>query len=265
MAQHYVSAEHIQKLFYEEKKRYRMPSWQLALSGVFIVLAVFLAINAPAIIQQLQYWYENDIAPVEDQAVVPIVPQVTTPTPGVTPAAVQPVKAATLDPQTLPDNTIYIPKTKTRAPIIWDVTGGKDLNTDMLNALQKGVVRYPQTALPDQIGNVFLTGHSSNYWWDPGKYKTIFALLDKLVVGDVVYLKYKSAVYTYRVNGQKIVQPTETSVLAPTKTATLSMMTCTPTGTSLLRRIVTADLISPTTDLKPQPTRPSTDTIYTVR
>jgi sortase A len=145
------------------------------------------------------------------------------------------------------------------------VTGGDDLTADILRALQDGVVRYPKSGLPNQIGNTFLTGHSSNYWWEKGRYKTVFVLLDKLVAGDLIYLKYSGTLYSYKVSDQKIVSPTESSVLEPTKEPILRLMTCTPTGTALKRRIVTANLIAPLDNLTVQTTSPTIRTLQEIR
>ncbi len=253
----YVSAADISRLFHQPIRR-RLPAWPLISACFLIVVGVYFFSNAQAVSQQLLYSWRNDIGPTDllprlivsdNNQVRPVV-------------VIAPPKAAepAFDLHKLTDNTLYIPKINAKAPIIWDVSNGGDLSTDMLQALRRGVARYPQTALPDQVGNIFLTGHSSNYWWDPGRYRTIFVLLNRLVAGDLVYIKYEDRLYTYKVNGQKTVAPSETGVLAPTATPTLSLMTCTPTGTTLFRRVVTADLISPQDGLKPQPTRPDVST-----
>ncbi len=256
----FVSAEELRHVFHDQTKRRRLPSWQLISASILIVVGIYSLINAPALSQQLGYWWESDIKAGQQTSLESNKTQVTSN------KNQEPVEQSTTElVNQLTNNSIYIPKTHTKAPIIWDVSGGHDLNSDMLTALQYGVVRYPQTALPNQIGNVFLTGHSSNYWWDKGHYKTVFALLNRLVVGDLVYVKFNGQLYTYRVTGQKVVKPTETSVLAATKTPTLSLMTCTPTGTSLLRRIVTASLISPTQGLSQQPTSPVANGLTTIR
>ncbi len=262
MAQRYISADDIAHLFYRKpKKTYRLLSWPTVSAAFLIVVGIFLLINAPAFSQQLAYWWSNDY---QTPAVIS---QPTGQSPVSLPV-VQPARSlptSQFNPDLMANNTIAIPKIKVSAPVIWDVTSGSDVNTDLLKALQQGVARYPQTALPNQIGNTFLTGHSSNYWWDPGHYKTIFALLDKLVAGDTIYIKYQNQVYTYHVTGQQVVPPTDTAVLDPTNQPILSLMTCTPTGTSLNRRIVTAALVSPTTNLVAQPTRPTENVLQSVR
>lgn len=269
MKQRYISSEDINSLFHSKKRKRRFPSWQVLSACFVIVFGIFFLINAPAITQQLSYWYETDIQnsqsltqTISEEKKAPGIP-VASPT-GID-TIKQPVVTVATDLSKINDNSIYIPKIKVKAPIIWDVSAGGDLNTDMLTALRYGVVRYPQTALPSQVGNVFLTGHSSNYWWEKGNYKTIFALLDRLVVGDMIYIKYNGIVYTYKVAGQRVVKPSETSVLNSTKAPTLSLMTCTPTGTALYRRIVTANLVSPTEGLTQQPTSPTNGSLQAVR
>lgn len=132
-------------------------------------------------------------------------------------------------------NEIYIPKINVSAPVIWNVP-----ENNQMPSLENGVAQYSGTALPGQIGNVFIYGHSSYYWWDKGGYKEIFALLDQLQTSDKIYINYESKVYVYVVTAQKVVSPKDTNVLNPTSTPTLSLMTCVPVGTSLNRLVVTA-------------------------
>jgi LPXTG-site transpeptidase (sortase) family protein len=106
-------------------------------------------------------------------------------------------------------------------------------------------VHYGNTALPGQSGNVAIFGHSSNDWWEPGNYKFVFVLLDKLAPGDTVTVNYNARAYTYQVTGSKIVEPTEVAVLNPTVQPTLTLITCSPPGTSLRRLVVTAKQVSP--------------------
>lgn len=274
MHRKHIDAATINQLFHGQvRKRSRFPSWQFLTASFCVIIGMFFLLNAPAFNQQLRYWWETDIStsrsfqqqttnqglPVVKQ--LPAAPELAVQTPG----ALMQVKSTEELLAAMPANTIWIPKIKVTAPIIWDVTSKGDLTTDLLEALQGGVVRYPQTALPNQIGNVFLTGHSSNYWWEKGRYKTIFALLDRLVVGDVVHVKYEGIVYTYRVSRQQVVKPTQTSVLDSTAKPTLSLMTCTPVGTNLLRRVVTAELISPTDLTKKQPVAPANATLQAIR
>ncbi|MFA5967089.1 MAG: class D sortase [Patescibacteria group bacterium] len=152
--------------------------------------------------------------------------------------------APTIETQPKPaitENKVIIPKINVDAPIVFPATAD---NQVILEAIKNGVAHYPGTALPGKAGNVFITGHSSYYWWSGGQYNRVFTLLDKLTVNDLIYIHYGGNEYVYKVRDSIVVLPSQTEVLNPTATATLSLMTCTPVGTNLKRLIVRADLIS---------------------
>lgn len=140
------------------------------------------------------------------------------------------------------EKKIVIPKIKVDAPII---EASSVREKDILNSLQNGVVHYPNTALPGEIGNVFLVGHSSNYRWAKGSYNYVFALLNKLQKDDLIIVFYNGVKYTYKVFEIKIVSPSDTSVLAQGNDSIISLMTCDPPGTTLKRRIVRGFQIEP--------------------
>jgi len=111
------------------------------------------------------------------------------------------------------------------------------------DTLREGVVHYPYTANPDQFGNVFITGHSSYYPWDKGRYKDIFALLHKLNVGDEYSITFKGKKYHYVVKEVFEIRPDDVSVLEqPIDQKISTLMTCTPVGTTLRRLIVRGEL-----------------------
>ena len=162
----------------------------------------------------------------------------------------------------LDDNQLYIPKISVKSPIVWDSSFEEKI---MLSNLQKGVVHYGGTDFPSKDkGNVFITGHSSYYWWDSGKYKTVFALLDNLKPGDQEALTYQNQVYVYQVYDKIVVKPSQTDVLNSTDKPTLSLMTCTPVGTSLNRLIVRSNLVGVydqnSSSTTTQPTTSTTET-----
>lgn len=141
-----------------------------------------------------------------------------------------------------PDNTLFIPKIGVEAPIMF----AKSRDQQEINKLLlEGVVHYTDTALPGEIGNTFITGHSSYYWWSKGEYNNVFSILDKLVTGDIVYTHYNFRRYTYKVFEVKVVSPRDTSVLEQGDDSILTLMTCTPVGTNYKRLIVKAKQISP--------------------
>ena len=149
------------------------------------------------------------------------------------------------------DNRIVIPKLGKSVPIVEMGTENiegenwNDLEKQIQAGLQQGVVHYPGTAKPGDFGNVFITGHSSYYPWDPGKFKDVFATLSKLDVGDKYVVYYDQKQYTYEVTDKKEVQPSNVSVLSqPTDKKISTLMTCVPVGTALRRLIITGIQVS---------------------
>ncbi|MBI5754683.1 class D sortase [Candidatus Peregrinibacteria bacterium] len=147
---------------------------------------------------------------------------------------------------TPPDHRLIIPKIGKNVPIVESKADNlysknwPDLEKELLSDLKRGVVHYPGTAFPGQKGNVFLTGHSSYYPWDDGEYKDVFALLGKLEVGDEIVLFYKQKEYRYKVSDIREVKPNNVDILKQTDDNRLTLMTCTPVGTTLRRLVITA-------------------------
>jgi len=113
------------------------------------------------------------------------------------------------------------------------------------SALRNGVVHYPGTANPGEIGNVVIFGHSSNYVWAEGNYKDVFAPLHGMEVGQKIYIEYQGTRYIYSVQEIKTVEPDEVSVLQQTSKKELTLITCTPVGTNKQRLIVKASQVAP--------------------
>lgn len=157
------------------------------------------------------------------------------------------IKLKTVSP---PDNRIIIPRLGIHAPIREahgiNIKEGDwaDIEKKVQVALRDGVVHFPGTAKAGEVGNAFITGHSSYYPWDSGRYKEIFALLPQIKPGDEIIVWQDQQVYKYRVAKTEEVPPDKTDVLDPTDNYRLTLMTCTPLGTSLRRLIVTAYLES---------------------
>lgn len=153
-------------------------------------------------------------------------------------------QSAPLDPGEVVPSTpqVIIPKIGVTAPIIFlNTTDEKTIQDN----LTRGVVHYSGTANPGEVGNTFITGHSSNFWWIKGNYNYIFLNLNKLAVGDQAKIYYNGNKFVYSVKEVLVVEPSNTSVLAPSDTPTLTLMTCTPAGTNWKRLIVKFDQISP--------------------
>ena len=140
---------------------------------------------------------------------------------------------------------VIIPKINVEIPVNYSETS-TDENT-IESDLQNGVVHYPTTAMPGQNGNTAFFGHSSNNIFNKGKYKFAFVLLHTLAPGDTFYLTYQGKVYVYKVISRTIVDPSDVGILDPVagQTATATLITCDPPGTSLHRLAVVGQQISP--------------------
>ncbi len=150
---------------------------------------------------------------------------------------------ASVPPSATPE--VIIPKINVEIPVNYSETSTDEAVIE--NALQNGIVHYPTTAVPGQNGNAAFFGHSSNNIFNKGKYKFAFVLLHTIVTGDTFYLTYNSKVYVYKVISRTVVEPTEVGVLGPVsgQTATATLITCDPPGTSLRRLVVVGQQISP--------------------
>jgi LPXTG-site transpeptidase (sortase) family protein len=140
---------------------------------------------------------------------------------------------------------IIIPKIHLEIPVDYSQTSTNEATIE--NALENGIVHYPTTVKPGQQGNAAFFGHSSNNIFNPGKYKFAFVLLHELVPGDTFYITNNGKVYIYKVFSKTIVEPSDVNVLnnVAGHSATATLITCDPPGTSLHRLVVVGDQISP--------------------
>lgn len=138
---------------------------------------------------------------------------------------------------------LIVPKINVDIPVVYDVTTFDE--TAIQQGLERGVVHYGNTALPGQIGNNVIVGHSSNNFLNTGKYKFAFVLLNRLEEGDNIILHYKGTRYIYRVFNKEIIQPNDFRLVQPTTKPVVTLITCDPPGTNWRRLVVQAEQISP--------------------
>jgi len=101
--------------------------------------------------------------------------------------------------------------------------------------LKKGVGQHIGSADPGRPGNLVLSAHNDIYG-------EIFRHLDRLQPGDEVQVYTTREIFTYLVEGTRLVPPTEVSVLAPTTHASLTLISCYPYLVNTERIVVTASL-----------------------
>jgi sortase A len=111
--------------------------------------------------------------------------------------------------------------------------------------LKKSLIQYPQTALPGQLGNGVIFGHSVlPQFFNSKSYLTIFSTLYRLKQGDEIYIDYDNIRYKYLVEEMFEVSPTDLSVLEQRFDGRyMSLITCTPPGTVIRRLVVRARIV----------------------
>ncbi len=144
------------------------------------------------------------------------------------------------------DNRLMIPKLNVDVPVSFGISN----DTATVNAaMETGVAHFMipgASAFPGEIGNLVITGHSAGDIYSNIQYKFIFSGLERLVAGDLIYIDYQGTRYTYSVTGKETVEPDNVAALVyDTDKPMLTLITCTPLGTSRYRLLVSAEQINP--------------------
>ncbi len=145
-----------------------------------------------------------------------------------------------------PRALLTIPKIDVSVPILFTENRSEDHIQDYL---QNGIIHYYDTAIPGQAGNSYITGHSSDYFWTPGSYKTIFQDLYQLGNGDTftITLTYDSGhriTYTYTIYMRDIVAADDPALFQETEGSEITLATCWPLNTNWKRLMTRATLTS---------------------
>jgi sortase A len=142
-----------------------------------------------------------------------------------------------------PSFSIVIPKIGASAKIFANVDPS-DPN-QFLPILMQGVAHAKGTVFPGMKGNIYLFAHSTDNFWDVGRYNAIFYLLKDLKLGDEIVVFFQNKRYNYVVTSTKIVDPSDISYIVNGKyqnQETLILQTCWPPGTTFQRLLVFAKL-----------------------
>lgn len=127
-------------------------------------------------------------------------------------------------------------------PIIWSKTA-ESFDKD----LQSGVVHYPGTAMPGQVGTSYISGHSSNYAWARGEFNKVFSKLGDLPKNTsfkitVVQKNGKDAILHYVVTETKEFAATDPAQFQNGGNSVVALSTCWPIGTTQRRLVVFGQL-----------------------
>lgn len=107
--------------------------------------------------------------------------------------------------------------------------------------LAKGVGHDVGTTLPGEKGNVVLDGHRD----------TVFRNLGKVKMGDLIIIKTYYGTFTYKLDGIRIVNGSDQTVIVRADHEMLTMYTCYPfdfIGSAPKRYVITANFVGSTQD-----------------
>lgn len=121
---------------------------------------------------------------------------------------------------------IQIPAIRVDAPVIMG---------DQPEQLKKGVGQYIGSPDPGEKGNLVLSAHNDIYG-------EIFRDLDQLQPGDEIIVYTSQHTYVYLVEQTQIVDETRVDVMAPTKEAIVTLISCYPYKVDNQRIVVSASL-----------------------
>ncbi|MBQ6355166.1 sortase [Candidatus Saccharibacteria bacterium] len=139
---------------------------------------------------------------------------------------------------------LMIPKLNIDVPVHFGIP-----NDQVMSAMNNGVAQFSipgADAMPGEIGNLAISGHSAGDIYSSNQYKFIFSGLERLENGDLIYIDYEGVRYTYKMVDRKEVDPSDVSSLVfETDKPMLTLITCWPLGVSTYRLLIIAEQINP--------------------
>ncbi len=122
---------------------------------------------------------------------------------------------------------IQIPAIGVDAPVV---------QGDAWEQLKKGVGQMIGSPNPGQKGNLVLSAHNDVFG-------EIFRDLDKLQKGDEIIVYSSQRAYVYVVSQSQLVEPTRVEVMAPTREAVVTLISCYPYRVNTQRIIISAEFV----------------------
>jgi sortase A len=112
---------------------------------------------------------------------------------------------------------------------------GPVVEGDDWEALKQGAGHHVGSVNPGESGNCVVSAHNDIFG-------EIFRDLPDLDLGDEVFVHTASQVYRYVVTQKRIIEPTEVSVMYPTSSPVLTLISCYPYGIDTHRIVIIGEL-----------------------
>lgn len=150
--------------------------------------------------------------------------------------------------------SILIPKVGANQVITANVDPTNE--KEFLPVLYRAIAHAKGTVFPGMNGNIYLFAHSTDNFWDVGRYNAIFYLIKDLAPGDDIVVFFENRRHNYTVTETKIIDASEVIYLVEAQSSKLSsrfgeadkaqnaeqliLQTCWPPGTTWKRLVVFA-------------------------
>lgn len=139
------------------------------------------------------------------------------------------------------DFSIVIPRIGANAEVFPNIDPEKP--DEFLPILQKGIAHAKGTVFPGMKGNIYMFAHSTDNFWNVGRYNALFYLLKDVQIGDDVDVFFENVRYSYIVTDSKVVDGEDVSYIRDSQNQseeTLILQTCWPPGTTWKRLLLIA-------------------------
>lgn len=136
--------------------------------------------------------------------------------------------------------SILIPKIAANTRIYPNVDPGDE--AAFKPVLMKGIAHAKGSVFPGMSGNTYLFAHSTDSWWNVGRYNAVFYLLKELQPGDEIVVFFENERHDYVVESTAIKDANDTDFLKKAQEGPerLILQTCWPPGTTWKRLYVIA-------------------------
>jgi LPXTG-site transpeptidase (sortase) family protein len=128
------------------------------------------------------------------------------------------------------EDSIEIKKIGISAPLVL-----VNKEEEVKKALDRGVVLWPNSALPGQKGEIIILGHSAPPNWPKIKYDWVFSNLNSLEKGDEIIVYFQKKKYIFFVEGKIFLERGEELPRTDPEESNLFLISCWPPGKDLKR------------------------------
>lgn len=141
------------------------------------------------------------------------------------------------------EDKLVIPSLGIESPLRFPTTS--DIQT-ITTELDLGVVYYPGSAEPGEIGKTVILGHSAPAGYPDIKFDKIFSDLGNLQSGDNIILYYNEKIFEYEVSDVRTmsIQEYDEYLLEASSEHLLILSTCYPPGKNWQRWVVISQLLT---------------------